>query len=202
MSCDWDRASTEYNSLTSLTKMSLSFYHPSLGIGRKGYNASGGNAEVLVEVKDHTQQVGAIVTNLQALETVLRYHSMGPKAREVQFPTVGAPDAVENDLTSYVSLGKLIKRFNNSLGPDEQQYKVDSQVVVIRDAFAHGRLVTIEEKLPFHLWKFGKPDNRRVPIEFHQELTLEWLTKTRDMILAQKQKVIDCFNARGYQGLR
>jgi hypothetical protein len=38
-----------------------------------------------------------------------------------------------------VSLSKLVKRFNNSLKPDEQQFKVESQVVVIRDAFAHGR---------------------------------------------------------------
>jgi hypothetical protein len=53
-----------------------------------------------VEVKDHTQLVGAIVTNQQSLETVLRYHSMGPKARDVQFPTVGALDVVENDLTN------------------------------------------------------------------------------------------------------
>jgi hypothetical protein len=155
-----------------------------------------------VEVKDHTQLVGAIITNLQALETVLRYHSMGPKARDVQFPTVGAADAVENDLTSYVSLGKLVKRFNNSLKPEEQQFKVDSQVVVIRDAFAHGRLITTEEKLPFQLWKFGKPENGRVPVEFYKELTVEWLTQTRDMLLTEKQKDVDCFSARGYKGLR
>jgi hypothetical protein len=79
-----------------------------------------------VDVSDHAQLVGAIITNLQALETVLRYHSMGSKAREVQFPTVGAPDALENDLTSYVSLGKLVKRFNNSLKAEEQQFNVDS----------------------------------------------------------------------------
>jgi hypothetical protein len=156
--------------------------------------------ELFVEVDDYTRLAGAIITNLQALETVLRYHSMGAKAREVQFPKPGERDAVENDLTSWTFLGKLIKRFNSSLGPDEQQYKVDAQVLVIRDAFAHGRLVTTDEKLPFTLWL--KPDERPVPVEFHQELTQEWLTKTRDMILDQKQKVIDCFNARGYQGLR
>jgi hypothetical protein len=155
-----------------------------------------------LEVNDYTQLVGAIITNLQALETVLRYHSLGPEAREVQFPMVGALDVVENDLTSWVSLGKLVKRFNSSLKPDEQKFKVDSQLVIIRDAFAAGRLVTTEEKLPFTLWKFGQPENGRVPVEFCKELTVEWLTTTRDMILDQKQKVIDCFNARSYQGLR
>jgi hypothetical protein len=73
-----------------------------------------------VEVDDYTRLLGAIITNLQALETVLRYHSMGAKAREVQFPRAGERDAIENDLTSWVTLGKLIKRFNNSLGSDEQ----------------------------------------------------------------------------------
>jgi hypothetical protein len=63
-----------------------------------------------VDVKDHTQLVGAIVTNLQALETVLRYHSLGPKAQDVQFPTVVAPDALENDLTSYVSSSRAMLR--------------------------------------------------------------------------------------------
>jgi Sulfotransferase domain len=57
----------------------------------------------------------------------------GPKAQEVQFPKVGERDAVENGLTNWVSLGGLVKRFNNALKPDEQEFKVDCQVVIIRD---------------------------------------------------------------------
>jgi hypothetical protein len=155
-----------------------------------------------VEVKNHTHLVGSIVTNLQALETVLRYYSMGPKAQEVEFPKVGEPEAVESGLTNYVSLGGLVKRFNKSLKPDEQQFKVDSQVVVIRDAMAHGRLLASEQKLPYQLWKFGKPNNGRVPVEFYKELTVEWLTEAKNLIDAQRQKVVDCFKARDYQGLR
>jgi hypothetical protein len=155
-----------------------------------------------VEVKDHANLVGSIVTNLQALETVLRYYSMGPKAQEVQFPKVGEAEAIESGLTNWVSLGGLVKRFNNSLKPDEQKFKVDSQVVVIRDAMAHGRLLASEEKVPYHLWKFGKPNNGRVPVEFYKELTVEWLTDTRNMVDAERQKVVDCFKARGYHGLR
>jgi hypothetical protein len=109
---------------------------------------------------------------------------------------------VENGLTSYVSLSALVNRFNNSLKPDEQRFKVDSQVVIIRDAMAHGRLITSEEKLPYQLWKFGQPKNGRVPVEFYKELTVEWLTETKRLIDAQRQKVVDCFKARGYQGLR
>jgi hypothetical protein len=42
-----------------------------------------------VKVEDHTQWVGAIVTNLQALETVLRYFLAKLRNEIVEFPKVG-----------------------------------------------------------------------------------------------------------------
>jgi hypothetical protein len=42
-----------------------------------------------VKAEDHTLWVGAIVTNLQALETVLRYFIAKQKNEDVQFPKVG-----------------------------------------------------------------------------------------------------------------
>ncbi len=155
-----------------------------------------------MEVKDHTQLVGAIVTNLQALETVLRYFLMDPIERAIQFPKGGDTEATETGLTNYTFLGTLVDDFNSSLKEEEQKFKVDRQVVDIRDAFAHGRLLASEQKPPYRLWKFGHPKDGRVPIEFSEELTVEWLTRTRNMIDAQRQKVVDCFNARGYKGLR
>jgi hypothetical protein len=71
--------------------------------------------------------------------------------------------------------------------------------VHIRDAIAHGRLVTIKE-LPFRLWKFGPRKDGHVDIEFSEELTADWLKSTSAMIVREKQKVLDCFAARGYQG--
>jgi hypothetical protein len=73
--------------------------------------------------------------------------------------------------------------------------------VRIRDAFAHGRLLTNDE-LPARLWKFGSSKKKRVKIEFCEELTVEWLKTTALMIDAERQKVVDCFQARGYEGLR
>lgn len=74
-------------------------------------------------------------------------------------------------------------------------------MVRIRDAFAHGRLLTSTE-IPARLWKFGQAKQRKVKVEFSEELTPEWLKKTYLMIDGERQKVIDCFKARGYQGLR
>jgi hypothetical protein len=42
-----------------------------------------------VKAEDHTQWVGAIVTNLQALETVLRFFLAKLKKEEVAFPKAG-----------------------------------------------------------------------------------------------------------------
>jgi hypothetical protein len=74
-------------------------------------------------------------------------------------------------------------------------------VLKIRDALAHGRLVTTSE-LPATLWKFGQPVNGRVPIEFCEVMTFDYMTETWKMIDFERGKVVDCFKARHYEGLR
>jgi hypothetical protein len=153
-----------------------------------------------VKAEEHTQGVGAVVTNLQALETVLRYFLAKANGEDIQFPKVGDKLVKLNYLTRFISLGKLIKTFNEGLADAEKQFEVDADVVHIRDAIAHGRLVTTKE-LPFRLWKFGAHKGGDVEIEFSEELTADWLKKTAATIDQQKQKVLDRFKARGYQGL-
>jgi hypothetical protein len=155
-----------------------------------------------LEMKEHTHGVGSIITNLQALETVLRYFLMRLRNQEPDFPKIGDPDAKKTYLTRWISLGTLIRNYNHSLDEQEQRYKLDGNVVGIRDAFAHGRLVTAT-KIPAHLWKFGAARKKgRVKVDFCQELTAEWLNATALMIDSERQKVVDCFKARGYEGLR
>ena len=91
-----------------------------------------------MKAEEHTQWVGAIVTNLQALETVLRYFLLRLRKQDPQFPKVGDQDAKKTYLTRYLSLGKIIKKYNRVLAADEGKFKVDLAVVHIRDAFAHG----------------------------------------------------------------
>ncbi len=154
-----------------------------------------------MEAKEHTQGVGGIVTNLQALETVLRYFLLRLRKQDVQFPEFGDQDAKKTYLTRWIALDKLIRNYNHALDDAERRFKVDKGVVRIRDAFAHGRLLTSTE-IPARLWKFGRSKNGRVKVEFCEELTAEWLNKTTLMIDSERQKVVDCFKARGYQGLR
>src|ERR1700674_738157 len=49
--------------------------------------------EVAMDWKDHTYQVGGIVTNLQALEAVLRYFLLRLERQQLQFPKPGDADA-------------------------------------------------------------------------------------------------------------
>lgn len=153
-----------------------------------------------MKAEDHTQWVGAIITNLQALETTLRYFLLRDRKQEPQFPQPGDSDAKKTYLTRYLSLQKLIRNYNHTLKLEESHYKVDHEVIRIRDAFAHGRLVTNDE-MPFRLWKFGRTKKGRVAIDFSEELTVEWLKSKALMILGEKDKVVECFKARGYKGL-
>jgi hypothetical protein len=155
-----------------------------------------------MKAEEHTRGVGAIITNLQALETVLRYFLARRHEQNIQFPKVGDEEAAENYLTRWVGLDKLAKSYNGALMDNEAKFKVDREEVVrIRDAFAHGRLLTSTE-IPARLWKFGQAKQGKVKVEFSEELTPEWLKKTNLMIDAERQKVVDCLTARGYQGLR
>ena len=106
-------------------------------------------------------------------------------------------------LTSYEFLGELVDSFNGALTDAEKQFAVDREVVTIRDAFAHGRLLTSTsaQEPPYRLWKFGHAKNGRVPIEFCEVLTLDWLRNKSSMIEKQKEKVMNCFKGRGYRGL-
>jgi hypothetical protein len=155
-----------------------------------------------LKAEEHTQGIGAVITNLQALETVVRYFLARRHEQDIQFPNIGDEEAAENYLTRWVGLDKLAKNYNGALTAEEAKFKVQREEVVrIRDAFAHGRLLT-SAQIPARLWKFSQARQGKVRVEFSEELTPEWLKKTWLMIDGERQKVMDCFKARGYQGLR
>jgi hypothetical protein len=54
-----------------------------------------------MKVEDHTKSVGAIVTNLQALETVLRYFLLKANGQPPDFPKMGVKDTSITYLTDY-----------------------------------------------------------------------------------------------------
>lgn len=150
----------------------------------------------------YNELVGGIVMNLQAFETTVRFYFFRKNDESNPFPKLGAEEAPSSSLTAYVELGKWVRRFDSNLSKEElPKYEISNQVVEIRDAFAHGRLVAPEPpKPPYTLWKFGEPSNGVSPVRFCRVLTEEWLASTAKMIDGEIDKVMKCHNARGYQG--
>lgn len=109
-----------------------------------------------MKVEEHTQWVGAIVTNLQALETLLRYFLLKANNQTPDFPKRGDTDTTITLLTDFTFLGNLMVLYNEKLTEAETKYAVESASVIrIRNAFAHGRLVNLTTEFPATLWKFG-----------------------------------------------
>jgi hypothetical protein len=151
-----------------------------------------------MDYKDHSLRVGYIHTNLAALETSLRYFLLKANGQVFSSPKAGDADAPVNYITKFASLGGLIEEYNGALTPLEGAYNITDESVRIRDALAHGRLVAPANDFPLTLWKFGEEQPGRVPIEYNEVLTVDWLDKTWKMINQQKELVDACSKQRGY----
>src|SRR5665213_103137 len=150
--------------------------------------------------QDHVVAVGSIITNLQGLETVIRIFLARTKDQKWRFPSSSDEFVDENYVTNFRSLGSLIDEYNGLLSNDEQEFKVDRSVVDIRDAFAHGRLLSVGNVYPATLYKFGVSRNGRVPIVFQEVLTVEWLNRKKLMVRDEQMKVVNCHKKHGYKG--
>jgi hypothetical protein len=152
-----------------------------------------------MDFKDHCLNIGYIHTNLVALETSLRFFLLKANKETFTSPKLEDTEVPLSHLTNYASLGWLIKEYNSKLDPLETaQFTIDNESERIRDALAHGRLVAPTKEYPLTLWKFGHVKSGRVPIEYNQVLTMEWLEKTWKAINQQKERVDACSKQRGY----
>lgn len=158
-----------------------------------------------MEDSDHTTGVGNIALNLQALESFLRGFLVEKYGQCSAFPKMGDKVACRNYLTNFVSLGDLIKDYHRCLEEHEKKYAIDESVLLLRDALAHGRLFVRgnDPKPPFELWKFGKANSEgKMPVEFSETLTQDWLKLKWLMVEKEAQKIIECSKSRGYKRLR
>jgi hypothetical protein len=154
-----------------------------------------------MDSKAHTNGVGNIVTNLQALESVLRGFLVERYGQCTRFPMLGDKIACRSYLTAWISLGDLVNDYHRDLKENEKQFSIDPAVVLVRDALAHGRLIVrgANPQPPFELWKFGRVQDGKVVVDFSETLTEDWLKAKWLLIDAERQKVLDCSKARGYK---
>lgn len=113
---------------------------------------------------EHARQLGGLVANFQSLEFVLRVFLQGsaplngiPYGTDIYSFPIGTV-LPKNELTNYDSLGKLIRRFNAEMTVQGRP-EIDSSLVEVRDALAHGRVSGAAEDKNLRLLKFSTPKN-------------------------------------------
>jgi hypothetical protein len=136
-------------------------------------NAKGDH--VTMDENDHARGVGKIITNLEALEFVIRIFLGNVHSQKLEYPTPTTKELPETYISNYMSLDELAKEYNAGLSPAEQTHCVDAEVIKIRDAFAHGRIYSQTESFPITLYKFSKPKDGKATVEYAKTLTTDWL---------------------------
>jgi hypothetical protein len=166
-------------------------------------NQKAGHSVGQMTADDHNRGVGSIIMDLQSLETHIRYFLYRRDGEYAAFPKPGDWQTRETWLTKFISLGDLIKEYNSSLKSHERAlFLVTDSVVDLRDAIAHGRLLAPNLNPPFSLWKFSRPKNSNVRVDFYEEITREWIGIKLRTIAIQRDRIERCFKARKYEGFR
>ena len=70
----------------------------------------------------------------------------------------------ETHLTNYDSLEQLIDKYNNVVNPANSLFLLDRTVVEIRDALAHGRVMSRTSNPPLRIFKFNRPNRGNVDV--------------------------------------
>lgn len=144
---------------------------------------------------EHAKHLGGLVANFHSLEFLLRTFLQNlPDARPMGVPhgtniysfAVGT-ELSESELTSYDSLGQLIKKYNKEMKKRGLPL-IDETLVEVRDAIAHGR-VSSDIADDMQLLKFSKPANGRVRITFNEKLTEDWFKNQKKRVFEAIQEV-------------
>jgi hypothetical protein len=114
---------------------------------------------------DTPNGIGKILSNLQSLEFALRLllyelqkaHA-DDQAQSFKLESLSVGEWIEeNPLTSYDTLGQLIKKVNSAFSARGFTDLVDESVVTLRDAIAHGSVSSLQAEGPYSIFKFSKP---------------------------------------------
>lgn len=151
-----------------------------------------------MDKQEHACHLGGLIGNLQSLEIAIRL-ALAQRPGSVAKDTYGddfrnAPVGTRiplSDLSSYASLGKLIKSFNNVFAPTPP---LDSALVDLRDALAHGRVFAgpSENEEEFRIVKFAKPDKgaTEVTVIYSAVMNEAWFEENKARVRAALKTVM------------
>lgn len=150
----------------------------------------------------HYLGVGKVLAHLLSLEFVLRLFLCDAAGQRPNLPEPGDVEVSKTWLTDFKPLRHAVHAYNAQLTEIEKpKFTVDSTVITLRNALAHGRIASKSPRPPFTLFKFGQSTNGCVPIEIRVEMTAAWLGAQSALTCDQVVRVVNCGKARGYESL-
>jgi hypothetical protein len=154
-----------------------------------------------MDLDQHASGIGKLVGNFQTLECVLRIYLCEDRHEPINFPEPGSQHVQETHLTNFDTLGELIDKYNATLDASTKPFQIDRSVVAIRDAIAHGRVISNAPEPPIRLFKFNRPRNGVVTLAFDQLLDEKWFADSRELVSREVHKVVDMSRHRGFKSL-
>lgn len=144
-------------------------------------------------------RLGRLVANLLSLELSLRLFLLKVDGDDFVDANPHAASVGEwvnvNALTDFRPLSQILKRYNE-LAESDGASSISSEIVVLRNAIAHGRLGAVSGEDSFRLIKYGQPDGGRVPVEFNQECSEQWFKEENGLLRDAINKVNQRMNHR------
>ena len=140
--------------------------------------------------------LGKLYGNFHSLEFALRayLYSRDPTIPFEHGVDLGqlkvGQDVPLNAFTNFDSLGKLISKFNVYMAEHRPSEIIDSTIVDLRDALAHGRVSGATSALPLRLLTFSAPKRDAVRVTWSEELSPTWLDQQRLRVFNELMKVL------------
>jgi hypothetical protein len=158
-------------------------------------------------LRDTVLGLGMLLSAFHGLEFMVRgFLYMRESVKTQRFPRghdiyANAVDTLVllNAFTDYRSLGPLIDSYNKYvLGLGHDRFKIDPEVVPIRDALAHGRVSTPGNTETFYLIKYDRPtkdDPSNVRVSYRVTVNYEWLHSQAIYVQNQMMRVCEAHEA-------
>ena len=149
-------------------------------------------------------KLGKIVSNLQALEFLLRMilKNVNKEVTSTKYYDLKVNDKVtEDSFTNYDTLGQLIRKYNFLISAIDETFCISDEVVSLRDVIAHGRVFSMNPN-PLHpslLLKFGKAVDGKVKVSYSEEMNQNWYEKNNDLTYKQLELALNGAKALGLE---
>ncbi len=152
---------------------------------------------------EYKLQLGGLWGNFHTLEFIIRLFLCEKMGIPIRLPKQGDFSIEVTPITKHTTINGLIGEYNKSLSLKEEEFKVEENIIGLRNAFAHGRVFGLAPLPPFRLLNKPVPDKagKIQNFDFDETLDKKFLGEKIDFVYEQIQKVSACAKKRGYKSI-